>query len=467
MPNIYRPAPRMNGRRRHTLHRVTGDAGPRYVVLDPHGGIAPLAAALITKMREGRLAVATVPVYARGALVFLDDVSHNAMSTAPGAYTPWSPPCDVIELFKDCIRRLGGKLEESTVEPGVYHVTVEEEDDHDGVVAAICGVFHYYDAAVKAGVYEWANPFEIPLEHRVHRSIPGVAGRFTVLPRFRFRMPRAEGSPLRTDPSDRVHDVVPALIAAGAPIAVVMMIKLMIEGLARIAEQIRLNLWDWWNASQFGSLIETTNKGGRGRRTKQQAITSALVAELLHYANNERVLLDRNGWSLDRWRQFLTDPTRSMKERRMAAKKAPLFPARHKGFYSRSGVIDNWYRSAMRVAGLPSRTHYLRHSGVNDFLAYIEARDDLTPEEKRAAKLEFAKSLGWAWPEAMLERYSLPARKAAQLVTATEWLAHRHRQQELIMAGLGRPPRAASLKSTSCDGQLSRLVKYAIDRIAA
>lgn len=449
------------------MHRVVGPDGERCVVLDTVGEIAPLASVPIERMSEGGLAQATVPRYGRGFLTFLDDVAIHGMATASGAYTPWSPPPDVVALFKDCIRRLGGTLEESTDEPGVYHVSVEEEEKRDGVVAAICGVFHFYDAAVKAGVYAWANPFEIPFEDRKPRMLPGEThGGMFIVPRFRFRIPRTEGSPLRTDPSDRVLDIIPALIAAGAPIAVIMMIRLMIEGLARIAEQIRISIWDWWKASQFGNQIDTTNKRSRGRRVKLQSITDELVAELLKFGNNERVALDERGWTLDQWRTFLTNPTISMKERRIAAKKAPLFPARHKRFYSRSGVIDNWYRPAMQAANLPSRTHYIRHSGVNDFLTYIDGREDLTPAEKDAAKLEFGKAMGWKWPLAMLQRYSLPARKAAQLVAATDWLAHRRQQQELIAAGLGRP--APAIKPTQDDRQLSRLVKYAVsDRKAA
>lgn len=448
------------------MHRVLTAGGVRYVVLDGRGDIETAASVPISRMSEGGLAEATVPRYGRGFLAFLDGVPHAATATAPGAYTPWSPPPDVIELFKDCVRALGGTLEESTTEKGVYHVTVEDEDRHDAVVAAICGVYHFYDAAVKAGTYKWPNPFEIPFEQRVPRTVPGAWGGLKILPRFRFRIPRGEASPLRTDPSDRVLDIVPALIAAGAPIAVIMMIKVMIEGLARIAEQIRISIWDWWNASQFGSAIDTTNKGGRGRRTKQQAISDELVAELTRFGDEERAALDPLGRTLADWREYLTNPAIPMKERRKAAKKAPLFPARHKGFYSRSGVIDVWYRPAMQAAGLPTRTHYLRHSGVNDFLAYIDARPDLTPEEKDAAKLEFGRAMGWKWPLAMLERYSLPARKAAQVAAAADWLAQRRQQQEAIVAGLGRP--APATKPTSNDRQLSRLVKYSMsERLAA
>jgi hypothetical protein len=297
--------------------------------------------------------------------------------------------------------------------------------------------------------------------------LPGEThGGMLIVPRFRFRIPRTEGSPLRTDPSDHVINIIPALIAAGTPIAIIMMIKVMIEGLARIAEEIRVSIWDWWNASQFGNQIDTTSKRSRGRRVKVQSITDELVTELSEYGNKERVVLDERGWSIEQWRAFLTDSTISMKERRIAAKKAPLFPARHKRFYSRSGVIDNWYRPAMRIAKLPTRTHYIRHSGVNDFLTYIDARHDLDPAEKDAAKLQFGQTMGWRWPLAMLERYSLPARKAAQLVAATDFLTHRRKQQELIAAGLGLPAHATKL--TQDDRQLSRLVKYALgDRLAA
>jgi hypothetical protein len=460
VPNLYRPTPKVNGTRRHVMHRVLADEGVRYVVLDHRGDIHSKASVPITRMPEGGIAASTVPRYGRGFLTVLDNVALLATSTAPGAYDIWVPPADAIEVFKDCIRRLGGTLEESTVEPGVYHVTVEDEDNHDCVVAAICGTFHMFDAAVKSGAYAWPNPFEVPFEQRKPRMLNGIGGTFTILPRFRFRMPRGEGSPLRTDPSDRVLAIVPALIAIGAPIAIIMMIRLMIQGLARIAEQIRINLWDWWNASQFGNTIDTTSKRSRGRRVKQQVVTDELLAELLRYGNHERVALDANGWTLDDWRRHLSNPAIPMRERRKDAKKAALFPSARKTFYSKSGVIDVWYRPAMLAAGLPTRTHYIRHSGVNDFLTYVDARDDLTPDEKDAAKLEFGKAMGWKWPIMMLERYSLPARKAAQVLASTQWLVARRQHQEAIETGLGKP--APAPKPTTQDRQLSRLVRHSL-----
>ena len=219
-----------------------------------------------------------------------------------------------------------------------------------------------------------------------------------------------------------------------------MIIKTMIEGLARISEQLRLTVWDWWTASQLGAEVATPNKGDRERRTKIQSFSPEHTADLQVWFDVDRRALDPD---------FLSDPTRTKAERRAKAIRSPLFPTANGGFHTRSSVVDRWYRPAMKAAGLPTRTHYLRHAGVSSFLSHLRRREDLTPEQKKAVALQFAIDMGWKWPERMLEGYSAPERQIAKIEARKTWREERQKGLEALLSGLGsveqdRRPEAAN-----------------------
>lgn len=472
MTSIYRPRPATGERLRYTAHSATVDGVATRIAFDPRGEIDSIISSAATTIGETGLAVLSEPAYVRGALRFETWCFHTLGETSAVALSPWkSPPKDVLDLFSDFLRGWGAgvKLERSTSEKDVWHVEVTDEGMLPEVSAAICGTFHLYAAASDTGLYAWPNPFEVPTEDRTTRRIPGPAGGTaplpTITPRFRFRIPMGSASALRTDARDMLRDILPALEAYGAPPAIVMMIATMIEGLARISEQIALSVLDWWDETMFGQAIATTSKGRRRRRVKAQRFTPQHHAALVEYFDTARTRLDPNGWTLEQWRAFLTDPTIGKAERRRAAARAPLFPNARGGFYSRSGVLDHWYRPAMRAAGLPTRTHYIRHCGVNDFLAYIEARPDLTAEEKIAARLAFAKAMGWKWPEAMLERYSLPQRKEADIAATADWLQDRHARLNDLRSGAGTVVPIAP-RVPGGERGLSRLVRHRVAQAA-
>lgn len=440
-----------------------------YLVFEPSGNVSALLTSALTRMGDAGLSRATVNGYSRGALRFFTYRSRMLGTASTRDLLPWISAHDIRMLFRDFLVSLKGKVEPSTTEADVWHVTARDEDAV-AIVQNVCGTFHAFEALVHAGVLR-LNPFEVPIDKRMRRRLPGAHGMANapfITPRFRFRIPSTVASALRTDSERHFHLIVPALIAFGVPPSIVMMIKTMAEGLARISEQCRLSIWDYWEASGFGDAIDTTNKGDGDRRVKVQVFSAEHVGEILLFFDGDRRKLDRDGWGLNEWRAFLTDESIPLRIRKAKAIASPLFPNAAKGFYDRSGVVDVWYRPAMRAAGLPTRTHYLRHCGVNNFLAYIAARDDLTAAEKDAARLEFAKSMGWKWPEVMLARYSLPQRRHAAFEVRRGWLDHRAKHDEAITEGLGRPP-SEVIPMTGADKPMSRLMKFACDaeRLAA
>lgn len=469
MTNIYRPRPVKNGVQQFSSRTLTNGGVSMRIAFDPSGEIDTIVSHAATTIGQTRLAVLSEPAYVRGGLRFQSWCHHNGGGNED--ISPWQlPPVDVRRLFIDFLVSIGAKLEESAEEKEVWHIDADEEDRLAEITQAICGTFHLYAAAAIAGLYPWSNPFEIPKDERITRRLPGAASgsaeRPLVTPRFRFRIPMGSASTLRTDSRDMLRDIVPALVRYGAPQQIIMMIKTMIIGLARIREQANLSLLDWWEESEFGEAIATTSKGTRRRRIKAQRFTPEHREELVAYFDGDRQRLDPNGWTLEEWTSFMRDPTVRVSVRRRAAANAPLFPTARGRFYSRSGILDYWYRPAMKAAGLPTRTHYIRHCGVNDFLAYVEGRSDLTHEEKEAARLTFARDMGWKWPEAMLEHYSLPQRKEAEIAASASWLRDRHERLNDLRSGIGN---VVSLPEpvTKNDRGLSRLMRHRTTALAA
>lgn len=459
-------------RRAYSLRRSSaGDPAIALTVVDPAGEQDHVVGEGIARMSETGLADTTVRAYRRGALKFHTHYWHKlASATSTLAFTPWAPPGDVRELLMELLRALGARLEESADEKDVWHIKIDEdgEADLDEVVGIVCGTFHLYTAYRAAGLYTDPHPFEVPLEDRVISHVPvegandndGRKGP-TIRPRFRLRLPLGAAPALRMETSKFLPQIIPALIAFGTPPSIVMMFKTMVEGLARITEQINLTVWDWWTASRFGDSVQTTNKGRGKRRTKLQDFSPEHVVELLVFFDTERRLLDPEGWGVSEWREYLEDETKTKKERRAKAMKAPLFPNARKTFHTRSGVVDQWYRPAMKANGLPTRTHYIRHCGVNSFLAFIRRRTDLTPEEKGAERLQFARDMGWAWPLVMLARYSGPERHTARVEARREWRAERRVNLELLEGGLGSVAEDEEPAPKPASGP-SRLVRIAM-----
>ena len=400
--------------------------------------------------------------------------------------TVLAEPHQVRASVAACIREHGGKISASRDENLVWQVSSDSEHT-DCVNKIICGTFHLYSALIAAGLYAYPHPLEVPLADRTLRRLPGSKGSPIMSPRFRFRIAPPANSALRTDSSRFIPLIIPALIEFGAPPPIIMMTEVMIEGFARGGEEPRLTVFDWWTGSQFETEIDTPNKGDGELRSKFQSIQPKRRDRLEHYFDHDRIKIARDrealapwhellfppprgnvseaataideprGHTLATWRKFLSDPRIPLKDRQRVARQAPLFPNHRGGFYTRSGFVDTWYRPAMKAAGLPTRTHYPRHCGINDFLTYVRGLDISEPL-KQLYRLEFAKSIGWKWPLVMLERYSLPERRQAQISVARAF----HQQRSEMLAALAGG--AGSILTSPPPAPVSKLARFTSPR---
>lgn len=363
----------------------------------------------------------TAAKYLRGATAMMATF-HRRFGSSFDAPSLWDEPAIVSTLWHDLLRAEGFTPKWSTRDR-CYHITVNDSD-FDRLNVGLTGMFTLYEAARDRHLYDGVNPMAAEASNASRRM------RRTA--RSLFRLKRAKPRTMRV----MVPDIVERVRRAGRrasrawPAAVTMLIDLMIEGLARLSEQIALTLEDWWLASEFGEKINTPNKGDDFARTKVQVFSAALAARLRIFVNETRVDLP----------ELTGGKRRSLDDfRRIAAagdletlRREPLFTNSKGGFFSQSGVADYYFRPAMDEAGLHSiASHALRHAGTCAFFAWVKELD-IPASEKESLKLEFGDYMGWKWPESMLEHYSEVERRNQATETAIRFLqTRRHQLDEL------------------------------------
>lgn len=359
----------------------------------------------------------TAPKYLRGAAAMLAAQTALAGRQAHTA-GPWEEPAIARTMWHDLLKDLELEPKWSTRD-GCFHITVPDED-FDRVNIGLNGMYTLYEAARDRHLYNGDNPLASA------SAAPNRNGRRAA--RSLFRVKRNKPRTMRI----QLPSIVERIRRAGRratrpwPPAVSMLVDLMIEGLARLSEQIALTLKDYWDGSQFGEKINTPNKGDDYARTKVQVFSAAYAARLRIYINELRI--DRNELAGGE-RRTLDDFRRLAEGGDLAALEAePIFTNAKGGFFSQSGVGDYYFRTAMEEAGLlGTSSHAIRHAGVCAFFAWVAAQD-IPKEEKDALKLEFGSYMGWKWPEKMLEHYSETERRNQATSTAIAFLQTRRIQ---------------------------------------
>ncbi|WP_394654052.1 hypothetical protein [uncultured Sphingomonas sp.] len=430
------------------LRHPDGAIGPQIIGLDDLPDVrATDAARHLTTYVSKR----TAPKYLRGGAAML--AAHAAShGVDPNAPSPWDEPAIASTMWQDLFNELGIEPKWSTRD-GCFFLQVPDED-FDRVNIALNGMYTIYEAARDRHLYVGANPLASV------RETASRAGRR--MARSLFRLKRTKPRTMRI----QLPSIVERIRRAGRqgtrpwPPSVTMLIDIMIEGLARLSEQIALTLKDWWDASQFGEKINTPNKGDDYARTKVQVFSAAYAARLRIYVNEQRV--DPNELA-GGTRRTLDDFRKLAEGGDLAALEAePLFTNVKGGFFSQSGVGDYYFRKAMDDAGLDCITsHAIRHAGVCAFFAWLKEQD-MPKEEKEALKLEFGIYMGWKWPEKMLEHYSEVERRNQATATAIVFLQARRKQLEELEAEADlTPANDDDVKPPHNDADLERLAQLA------
>lgn len=371
----------------------------------------------------------TAPKYLRGAAAMLAGWAA-LVARDPNVAGPWEEPAIATTMWHDLLKGLGLEPKWSTRDC-CFHLQVRDED-FDRVNIGLNGMYTIYEAARDRHLLDGANPLA-----SVAADVPRAGRRAA---RSLFRIRRTKPRTMRV----QLPAIVERIRRAGRratrpwPPSVTMLVDLMIEGLARLSEQIALTLKDWWDASQFGEKINTPNKGDDYARTKVQVFSAAYAARLRLYVDMQRI--DKNELAGNE-RRTLADFRRLAEGGDLAALEAePLFTNAKGGFFSQSGVGDYYLRTAMDEAGLLGvSSHAIRHAGVCAFFAWVAAQD-MPKAEKDELKMQFGIYMGWKWPEKMLEHYSETERRNQATATAIAFLQARRQQLDQLEAGADIPP---------------------------
>jgi hypothetical protein len=282
----------------------------------------------------------------------------------------WSLPHLSTQLWKTTLKALGCRL----IRRFKYrcYLVIPPEHLYDSIVTGLAAASHLYDGACDAGVAQF-NPLQI--------KTPSKRGDTVSL----FRPKRRVGSVRTTRKPADVAKVLAAL-RERCPANVAMLFELMAEGFARVSEEAHLSVWDW---AKFGfeQTIATPNKGDGFARTKVQIISDPLWARMTHWFDHVRI--DPNQLDREAYGRLAQSS-----EGRLLMSRTPLFPNKRGGFYSYSGLVKAHFRKAMKGELAHTVPHSLRVAGVNEFIAWVDAKP-ISETEKKEEKARFAAHMGW------------------------------------------------------------------------
>lgn len=415
---------------------IESASGQPQVIL---GGEIDVPLTLAARSLHTHISLGSIPSYLRaGAALFgaVDAVRRRSGSTT----TAWSEPRLAKLLWRETLEAMGCSLKYSD-EKKYYLVTPPA--GRDSVVRkGLSAAMHLYSCAVEREVAA-LNPLKI--REPMFRGDPVSL----------FRLPMTVGSVRTTKQPPDVNAVL-ACLRGNVPVNVEMMFELMAEGLARIMEQATLTVWDWAQ-HDFGPLIATPDKWDNYQRTKEQHVTPILLGRMLHWFDHQRI--DPKG------------RTRAVYERLRRSRvgqdemmSTPLFPNNRGGFYTYSGIVDVWFKPALTAELRGTVTHGIRIAGVNAFIAWVNADESLSEEQKQAEKAKFAAAMGWRWADKMLAYYGAPENRNEVAQLMGRWAHHRHENlkrlaespEELIAKRSAPTTKEGSVKSSNFE-RLMRL----------
>lgn len=441
-----------------------------YKVLEPNAAVSLRLTVAASTMRRNPLAETTVDKYVTAGLAFFDYPFRETHGSSC-AYSPWQSPPNVRAMLEEMLEAEGCTLSANEAHCTVTVTAPAGRFNH--ISELVSAVYHYYVAMSRAKVYPFGNPFEIPVDLRQPLRIasPG-GGTMMVTPTFRFRMADRPRGVRRMDDPGLVAAILYALRAFPSfPPALLMLFQVMAQGLSRVAEQVALTVLDWWK-SRFGTELATPNKGDGVRRTKTQVIENELADAMGEWFDTlRRPPKGSVRRTRAEWKAFLENEDMPLSVREAAAAAEPLF-TRPNGLAYKAGGARKWFAKAVRAfkraasaATLVTRTHYLRHAGVNTYLALLEADQTLSADQKNERKRLFGEHMGWKWPLHTMGTYSAPQREAEKLAVAREFLSAVKRNDDLIKQGHGSVVRIDMLKNTANDEELQK--EFDAFRIAA
>jgi len=161
-------------------------------------------------------------------------------------------------------------------------------------------------------------------------------------------------------------------------------VRLLFETGARISEIMSLTLDDWLRLGAAGQ-ADAQNKGSRGRRTKFISFTAELAILLKRYIDEERSLLDLEGYKLSDFRV--------LKDTRQSLKHHPLFLNRQGRAMSANHFRDHYWRPLCHECSLAVQIHQARHWYVTTSIRYIykECKDKAEVDKAIEDLIEYMK----------------------------------------------------------------------------
>lgn len=390
------------------------------------------------------LSASTVPVYLRELIAFLRWASTDRVVQANG-WTLQGNPAEVRNLVREYL--CSGAQCKVIARPDrnglrVLHVRTTDQT-HINVRIFLSALKRLFDTLGGAGMYAFPNPLRHEDAERIAQQLrddqraaiqavlrrgpmPAVSGVDAPPVSIRlsenyFRFAQSEWIPKSIDDPDFPNAVYSAGRTYGWKLRELCVARALFESGGRISEILDLTAKDW-AVSDFTHRFAARNKGSHGERVKTLVVAKPTATLFRKYFDDDQD--GRAAWARDAVRVrdleklLRSEPDRLAQIRLFVSKQGTPFTAKL--------FRDDYWRPALRSAGIDADPHQGRHWFVTNALHLIERSAEGEADLERR-KQELIQYMSWASGERTLAAYAHVRRDEHFMETMA--VLHREMQQ--------------------------------------
>lgn len=369
---------------------------------------------LLSILSEG-----SVRTYLREILAFATWAGSDSVSRRYG-WLMYGEPREVRNLIREYLTTVG----ECRVTPrpdtlGVRAVYVNiSNETRIHVRLLLAAVKKTYEVLEEKGFYAYANPLVHPgakqaiaefrkaeraaIEAAIgRRPMPSVSGvddppRDLRLSENYFRLVHREWQPKSIDNPNFPNEVYAAGKSYGWDVRELCAVRTLFESGARISEVFDLTAADW-AVSDFTNRFFARNKGSHGRRVKTLVISNPTTKLYRRYFDERRIASPASSATVGQLSALARSDPKRLDEIRIftTVRGTPMTAHLFR---------DEYWKPALKAAGIDADPHCCRHWFVTNALRHIE-RTATSEAELARRKQELIQYMAWRSGEVTLKAY--------------------------------------------------------------
>lgn len=389
----------------------------------PEIGLTLFANDLVKSISES-----SIPVYIREILALANWALVDATVVKQG-WQLFGPPQEVRNLLREYLTvatscKLANRADLAGLKVTYVNGTA---GTHVNVRTLLSALKRLYEFLIASGLYSHRNPMihedagkvRAELWEKYRQAVRALRGRDPMpaasgvdersgirLSENYFRCVEREWIPRTIDDRDFPNLVYAAGKRFGWRLRELCVARTLFESGARISEVVGLTALDWAR-SGFRNLLDACNKGSHGLRTKTLVISNPTVRLYRRYFDDDA----EGRCAHDRQRLRVSNlPTLARTDPTLLAK-TPLFLTECGMAVSARLFREEYWKPALKAAGMDADPHQSRHWFVTNALRNIDRTARSQPERLRHRQ-ELIQYMGWRFGERTLHAYDHVQRAA-------------------------------------------------------